>query len=69
MRAAARARTGRPEPTVTLVVELTLEETVALRDGVFTCTSADTRRHNAGRRALLKLREVADRRYPRPPVC
>jgi hypothetical protein len=46
------------ERTVVVSVELTVSEAEALRDGAFTCTSPDPRRHQAGRRALRALREA-----------
>ena len=60
-----------PRPTqqvITVSVELTRDEAEALRDAAFTCTSPDPRRYQAGRRALLALREAATRYCgPRPP--
>lgn len=47
-----------PERTVTVSIELTVTEAEALRDGAFTCTSPDPRRHHAGRRALRALRDA-----------
>lgn len=54
--------------TVRVVVELTAEEAEGLRDGVFACTTEATRLHQAGRRALLKVREAVAEAYPRPPL-
>ena len=46
------------ERTVRVSIELTITEAEALRDGAFTCTSPDPRRHQAGRRALRALRDA-----------
>jgi hypothetical protein len=49
-------------------VEVTVTEAEALRDAAFTCTSPDPSRHQAGRRALEKIRAQAERCHPRPPL-
>ncbi|HYS38473.1 MAG TPA: hypothetical protein VEO01_22880 [Pseudonocardiaceae bacterium] len=68
----ARPDTSRPDPvgtpTVRLEVWLTEAEAIALRDGAITCTSPDPRRHQAGRRALLAIRDVLERHMPRRPI-
>jgi hypothetical protein len=54
--------------TVSVTVLLTPAEAAALRDGAFVCTSADRGRHQAGRRALLKVKAAISAHHPAPPI-